>query len=231
MFLRTSESLFSGRKCYMRTVQQLYDEYKIIRGLREHQLRVGGVAQIICEHLRVSVDAGNVVLACLFHDMGNVVKFEFESLPEFFEPEGVPYWKKVQAEFIEKYGADADAANKRIARDIGLPSMAVSFLDSIGFSHLDAVAAGAPFEQKICSYADMRVGPYGVLSLKGRLAEGRERYSRRKHKITDPALFDAMAGAAQEIERQVFFECSLAPNDITDDLITPLFPELLKLTF
>ena len=39
-------------------------------GLQLHQLRVAAVGKLICEHLKKPVRTKDVVVACLFHDMG-----------------------------------------------------------------------------------------------------------------------------------------------------------------
>src|SRR3989344_5728607 len=150
----------------MRTAQEIYTAYKIMPSLQLHQLRVAAVGKLICEHLKNPVRTEDVVVACLFHDMGNIVKFELGYLPEFLEPEGLAYWQNVQREYKQKYsGADQHAANEAIARELGLSEEVISCIAAVSFSKVGEVLRSESFEKKVCKYADSRVGPDGVLSL------------------------------------------------------------------
>src|SRR4051812_46159318 len=157
----------------MKKVSDIYAEYKIMPPLQLHQLRVAAVAAMICNSLP-GVDKETVVIACLFHDMGNIIKSDLLYFPEFIQPEGLDYWKKVKQEYIQKYGADEEEATKEIAREIKLPQKVMSCIDAIGFSKLTERVNNPSVEKKICYYADQRVGPYGVLTIQGRLEEGRK---------------------------------------------------------
>ena len=101
----------------MRRIQDIYDKYQILPILREHQLRVAAVAKMLCLNLKKPVKTEQVVLACLFHDMGNIIKFDLKSFPEFYEPLGVAYWQKVKEDFIIKYGHDEHEANIAISKE------------------------------------------------------------------------------------------------------------------
>ena len=73
----------------MRDVQEIYDAYRIMPSLQLHQLRVGAAGKLIAEHFSDSLDERSVVLACLFHDMGNIIKSDLVTFPDFVEPGGV----------------------------------------------------------------------------------------------------------------------------------------------
>src|SRR3989344_4139901 len=159
----------------MRTLRQIYTEYKIMPSLQLHQLRVASVAKLICGSFTKPVNEKEVVLACLFHDMGNILKFDLTVFPEFVEPEGLKYWQKVQEEYRAKYGSDQHEASLKIARGLGLSDAVLLCIDSVAFSKAERTFAEGSWEQKICEYADTRVSPSGVLSLRDRLEEGRKR--------------------------------------------------------
>ena len=82
----------------MRTPREIYAEFKIMPNLQLHQLRVAAVGKLISEHFTVPVNVRDVVLACLFHDMGNILKFDLTQFPEFREPQGILYWEEVKKE-------------------------------------------------------------------------------------------------------------------------------------
>ena len=85
----------------MRTIQQIYSDYKIMPNLQLHQLRVASVAKIIAENFKEKLDKESIVIACLFHDMGNIIKFNFSYFTEFLKPEGLEYWQAVKNEYIK----------------------------------------------------------------------------------------------------------------------------------
>jgi len=227
----------------MRNVRAVYTEYNIMPSLQLHQLRVAAVAKLICQGFsseggsasggQKPVDERVVVLACLFHDMGNIIKSDLKYFPEFIEPKGLKYWEKVKREFISKFGPKPHEANVAIAEKIGLPDASVVLIDSISFSKLAEVVADDSHERKIMQYADLRVGPHGILPLTDRIAEGRKRYNttrtERSYYESDEG-FGGLARAAEELEKQVFAGMRLKPEDVTDTSIAQLIEELWEYT-
>lgn len=192
--------------------------------LQLHQLRVAAVGKLIGDNFREPINTRDVILACLFHDMGNIIKSDLTVFPEFREPEGLEYWERVKEEYVQKYGADHHMANSAIAREIDLPKRALELIDGVGFSKLPEIAAAGSDEQKACEYADLRVGPYGILPMKERIEEGRRRYLSHgrsaEHGLTAlPEQFQEFVAAAASIEGQLFASTNIKPEDITDDAI------------
>ncbi len=210
----------------MRTPADIYAEYKIMPSLQLHQLRVAAVAKLICDNLDKPIDERNVVLACLFHDMGNIIKSDLTKFPDFRADKGLEYWEGVKASFIKKYGKNTHEANVAIAKEIGLPAATISYIDSVSFSNLDTIVASASYEQKICEYADTRVGPYGILPLRERLEEARSRYVASGKNYYTEEGYARLSKAAEELEEQIFAEVSITPQHINDAAITPVIEEL-----
>ena len=217
----------------MKTAQEIYTEYKIMPSLQLHQLRVASVAKLICSNFTKPVNEKDVILACLFHDMGNIVKFDLGYIPEFLEPEGLAYWQNVQREYKRKYGgADQHAANESIARELGLSEEVISYIAAVSFSKVGEVVKSASFEKKICEYSDSRVGPHGILSLDERLRDGRQRYLKRidavqQDGVAAPAdTFEALMKLEHELEKQLFAVSDITPEGITDAEVAPLIEEL-----
>ena len=214
----------------MRTSREIYEKYNIMLALQLHQLRVAAVGKFICENFEQPINKNDVILACLFHDMGNIIKFDLSVFPEFLEPEGREYWQGVKDEYVKKYGTDHHVANTAIAREIGLPQAAVACIEGIGFRKTVFVVEHPSFERKICQYADLRVGPHGVLSMEERIQEGRKRYIERQDMAADVAApqpeFDAVLHTARRLEKQIFTNANIQPGDITDKAIASLIEEL-----
>lgn len=209
-------------------IQSIYDKYKIMPTLQLHQLRVAGVAQILCDSIPDFQDKNDVVVTCLLHDMGNIIKSDLNYFPEFLEPEGLEYWQEVKSKFIEKYSNNEHVATKMIIKEILDSEEIIRNVDQIGFSKSLETEKDASLSRKICVYSDMRVGPHGVLSIEERMADGRKRYEGRKDKAMGSDFFETQAKALKEIEKQIFEKLSIRPEDITNDNVNEKIVELRK---
>ncbi len=212
----------------MRTAQEVYTEYKIQPSLQLHQLRVAGVAKIVTEHFKLELNARDVIAACLLHDMGNILKFDFTVFPDFSEPEGIEYWENIQKEFEQKYGKDQHVATLTIAREIGASRGVLECIDIVAFSKIKQTLTSGTWEQKICEYADCRVAPLGVVSLTERLLEGRQRYASRQQDIESfrEDRYQELVDAQRELQREIFSHTDITPEDITEAAVAPHFEAL-----
>src|SRR3989344_1509091 len=208
----------------MKTPREVYAAYKTMPALQLHQLRVAAVGKLICDGFTKPINTRDVVLACLFHDMGNILKFDLTKFPEFTAPQGVEYWESVKTEYGAKYGGGEHAATPAIMEEPGLPGSVRGLMRGVGFSQVDGVAASESTERKIIQYGDLRVGPRGVLSLQERLDEGRKRYLGTGRSIggEGDGRYEVLVEAALEIEKQIFAEAKIQPEDINDASIAPL---------
>lgn len=208
-------------------VLDAYTRYNIPPFLQLHQLRVAAVAKSIIDSFDSTLDGRAVLIACLFHDMGNIIKVDFTQFPETFEPEGIAYWRKVQADFVRRYGPDEHHATIAIGHELHLPLQAIAFMDHLGFSKLEHSRDTHSYEQKIVQYADTRVAPLGVLSMQARYAETRIRYQSRRTDIPgDDARYQELIAASEELERQIFSRCNIKPEDIADESVASVIEEL-----
>ena len=222
----------------MKNPREIYAAYKTMPALQLHQLRVAAVGKLICDNFsskggsasggKNQVNERDVVLACLFHDMGNILKFDLVVFPEFTQPEGAAYWESVKAEYRVKYGDDEHAATQAIMEELELPESVKGLMKGIGFSQVDRVAASESVERKIIQYCDLRVGPRGVLSLQERLDEGRKRYlgTNRSIGASNDGCYKILVDAALKVEMQIFAETKIRPEDINDATVAPLIEEL-----
>ena len=214
----------------MRTPRKVYDEYRIMPQLQLHQLRVASVAKLICDSFQRSIESQEVILACLFHDMGNIIKSDLGWFVNLIKPEDRPQWEVIKADYIARYGADSHQANVAISEELGLPETVRRLIDGISFSEMERMRDGNSFEQKVCEYADLRVGPYGVLSMTERIEDLHVRYKGKYGPETPESLErrGQLEQAAYDIERQIFERSSIRPGDITDASVASLINELLE---
>ncbi|HEU5004856.1 MAG TPA: HD domain-containing protein [Candidatus Saccharimonadales bacterium] len=194
--------------------------------LQLHQLRVAAVASQVCDSLTVKIDKQSIITACLLHDMGNVLKFDFSYPAQYFEPEGVEYWQSVQEEFRQKYGDSEHEASLSIARELGVSDKVLHCIASVGFSFAPQTAKDPEFEAKICDNADMRVSPSSVVSIEQRLEDGYKRYRNRPDRWMPEERREELVKACYEIQDQIFAHSRIKPADITNETIVPIIEHL-----
>lgn len=202
----------------MRTSKEVYTAYKIMPSLQLHQLRVAAAGKLICDNFSKPINKRDVILACLFHDMGNIVKFKLDAFPEALQPEGLEYWEKQKAETIQRYGPKQHHVSETIAQELGLPDTAIHMIGNSGVSRLPEILASDSSELKMLQYADLRVAPSGVVSLTERFEDFARRYPNDK----DVDLF----GKGKDLEGQIFAHTTIKPGDINSAAVAPLIEEL-----
>jgi hypothetical protein len=215
----------------MRTPLEIYDELRIYEGLRKHQLRVAAVARHVALRAPDQADADTVTRVGLFHDLGNIIKADLPLYKEFLVPEGLDYWEGVKREFFERFGTDEHVATQELARAIGLGERELELIENMRFVRTQWIVEEASLEQKICKYADMRVSPWGIVPMRERLAEARERY---KGKPMDPGetytpeSLARSAALCDMLESQLVERLGLVPHDITDVSMASVVEELKR---
>ena len=209
-----------------RKISDIYTEYKIIPSLQLHMLRVAAAASIICDNFNESLPKDDIITACLLHDMGNIIKFKMDVIPEFFQPEGVEYWQSVKDEYKAKYGADEHNATVKIIEELNLSNRVASSLANLNrFSLICEHRDSSDMNIKIVHYSDGRVTPYGIVSYEDRMNEAKKRYENYDNsprEIERKRLVDC----GLEIEKQIFAKCKIKPEDITDKEVAPIIESL-----
>lgn len=198
--------------------------------LQLHMYRVTAVASRIVDNWKgENLDKKEIIIACLLHDIGNIIKFKLGYIPEALEPEGLDYWEAVKKEFIEKYGKDEHEATHKIAREIEVSERIFEIISAIGFSKSVENTRESDFRKKISCYSDHRVTPGGIASLEKRMQSGRKRFEVNKG-ISDlkkaGADFEMYAKGMRKLEKQIFQKCSIKPEDIADESVAPYLEKM-----
>ncbi len=193
--------------------------------LAEHQMRVAAVAMQISDSLDFKLDKESLILSCLFHDMGNIIKFNLNYFPKHNEPEDIDYWQKVKDSFIIKYGHNEHKASKEISKEIGLSSNIIEIIDSIDPKNIEKLAIGDDFVKKICIYADNRVTPFGVVSAEERSLEAKERYKNHPHAFGEDERSVFMENLLL-IEKQIFSHSNIKSENINNNSIEKYLEKL-----
>lgn len=207
-------------------ISEIYTEYKIMKSLQEHMLRVAAVAYLICDNFSEPLNKEEIITACLLHDMGNIIKSKLEYFPEFLRPEGLEYWQGVQNEYINKYGQDEHEATVQIMKELSAPTSYIKLVEQIGFPLLCTNAIINNFSNKIVTYADMRVDPHGVVSYDERINEAKVRYEGREQLLPGGEAREKLIACGKDIEKQIFAKCKIKPEDINNDTIAPIISKL-----
>ena len=209
------------------TVEMLYKKYKIVPSLGQHMLRVAAVAVMVCDNFTEPLPKEEIVIACLLHDMGNIIKADFRALPKLLEPEGLEYWQKVKDEYISKYGINNEHyATIKIMQELDVSKEAISIADHISFSLACKNRDQDNFAYKIANYADWRVNPYGVVSFEDRQSEAKNRYQHRKDNGHTEEEREKLVNCGRDIEKQIFTKCKIKPEDINDETIKSVISSL-----
>ncbi len=215
-----------------RNILNIYKKYKIMSNLQLHMLRVASVASMIFDNWTGEevTDKEKLITAALLHDMGNIIKFRLNYFPESLEPEGLDYWQDVQNEYFEKYGRDEHKATVSILRELSINEEIVTLVESMNFGLLCKHKEKTnPIELRILHYADLRVSPYGITSYEERMADVEKRYADIPHdefnKIEKRTRTELLA-CGKDIERQIFANCKIKPEDINDESTKDIIEEL-----
>ncbi|MFA6258450.1 MAG: HD domain-containing protein [Candidatus Paceibacterota bacterium] len=214
----------------MKKITEIYEKYDIMPNLKDHMLRVGAVAYLICENIEPSLlnkeEKSDIIEVCLLHDMGNIVKSDFSLLPPIKDSsKNVEYWKKKKEEYIKKYGEDDHEATMKILKEIGRRDNIIHSSDKNRFSLVCDNFNDTDFKIKIIQYSDFRVGPFGVLSFEERMEEAKERYKNRPEFLGGDSR-EKLINCGLEIEKQIFLKCKIKPEDINDITVAPIIKEL-----
>lgn len=208
------------------TISDVYRQYRVPKVLQQHLWRVAGVAAVYLDGTTFDIDRRTVLTACLLHDIANIIKFDLTKFPEFLEPEGMAYWQTVQAEFIAQYGSEEKTAHLAVADELGVSEDVKRLMATVGFSEIEQTLATRHPDEMLCEYADIRVTPWGVVSLDERLEDLRLRYQHQYPGEEHERRRQGFVQAAHALEQELFANCRLQPTDITEASIQRYQPEL-----
>jgi hypothetical protein len=183
-------------------LKEVYEKYQTPLNLQEHMLAVARCAAFFKEHWQgVAIDWPTVILSCLLHDLGNIVKFDLSGSTDLFGSGGADFnhLKEVQSAFIEKYGTDDHLATKKILAELHLNGQVITAVQNKSFGNSVAVAQGTDWYTKILAYADLRVTPHGIGTLDDRVAD----IKARMPKYTERPDFPQLINSAYEVEKQI----------------------------
>ena len=205
------------------TYSKIYESINIFSSIQLHQLRVAKVAKQIASMVSKDVDVDLLVAGSLLHDMGNIVKIDFNSslAKEFlrFDEHDADYWNGVKEEHVKEYGDWSHDATSNILKKLEVEKVIVDLIDFASWQHIDEVIKSDDIHAKILAYSDYRVIPSGVSSLDDRLADLKKRYHDQKEFANSEA--QRVDRLYHELEEQLV-SLGMVPEDISDESIASI---------
>lgn len=210
-------------------IKEVYKKYQIPPNLQDHMYRVAAVGSVVVDYLAdtIKLDKELVIQALLVHDIGNIIKFDFKN-EEFYSKRDVEHWRKVRQEFVDKYGEDENIGTLKIVGELGLSERIIEVLSNMGTSSVNLTTEPFAWYCKVCSYADFRVAPHGVVGIVERWDDLMRRYAGRQDIFwgDDAKKKERKKQNSLTIEQQLQAESSHPLAAISDELIAPLVAEL-----
>jgi hypothetical protein len=216
-----------------RDIGKIYDRFLILPNLRMHMYRVASVAELLCDRWKgPSIDKRRIIAACLLHDLGNIVKFDLgsrRSIKLLGKSAGrLAYWRRVRRGVMQKYGANEYTATHNMLEELRVDRKVVSLIDNMRLALGEAHRSD--YALMLCEYADIRVAPEGVVSVRGRFEDFAERYghsanpkNRKKARIVLSRL-----GTQLKVEELLFARIRIKPEQVNDRSVKPYLDRYTK---
>ncbi len=207
-------------------ISEVYSQYQIPKNLQEHMYRVAAVGMTVTDFIKDSVPLNKdiVTKTLLLHDMANIIKFSFDG--KVSTEEDAEYLKKVQHDFISKYGSEEHVATQTIAKELHSSEKVIDILENTGSSKIHTTIESDDWYRKICSYADFRVAPYGIVTVNERFDDVLKRYEGREHVLADIQKTEEKRNNCLILEKQIQEKSPYPLDEITDAKIESVLTEL-----
>lgn len=156
-------------------LKEIYSKFNTPPNLQQHMLRVAGVCKLLLDQLEEHiVGKEDILTAALLHDLGNIIKFDFEKYPDVGDSKhDTSYWLAVKSEFVAKYGANEHHGTLSMLRELGVNPNVIAIVDGADWPNI--LKDNRLNDNTLLIYADMRVSPNSVVDLEVRLDDLIER--------------------------------------------------------
>lgn len=160
----------------------IYDVLGLPRGLRLHHARTVALLQLISRSTdgTTAEAAREAELAMSVHDVGNLVKMPesdqlaLRMLQE--SEESLERWRLATRVARARYGSDDHIATQTMLSELGIRDDLRKLVARKSSKNLPSVISRKIGVELLALYADMRVGPFGVVTIEERHHEASARY-------------------------------------------------------
>ena len=200
------------------TVRQIYQQFFIPPNLQNHMVTVAKISSIIANHWQNNNDfvISDLIKVALLHDLGNIVKFDFDKFPQFLGTEisNIQFWKDKQTEIIQKYGKDDHEVTKAMLNELKTDQRLIDIILAKSFDNSITINNSNDWLTKILRYSDLRVMPNGIGSLQQRLDEIKNRITKYQNNPELPKLIQACFDNENKIQAKVDFDLKTINQDL-----------------
>lgn len=204
----------------------VYTKYNAPPVLRNHMINVAKVAMYILDHWKgPKIDRKMMILLCLVHDLGNIVRIDFNKQ---FGPKkewlDIKFWNERKEDIINKYGNDDDSVTAKILNEIGVDDEISNIIFEKRFKNSIKIYTSKNWLLKLLLYSDLRVLPTGIGTLQERLDEVVSRRSDLSNRPDIENLIEANFLIEKDLQKYV----SVPLDTINDESIKNYGEELLN---
>ena len=202
-------------------IKDIYRKFNIPINLQEHMFRVFSIVCWLEQNWGGDfVDWHQVKKMALLHDLGNIVKFDFNNHLEFLgdERKNLDFWKDTQKRIIKKYGPNDDKATRKMLQELKIDNQIIETIYFKRFSNSVNTLNSNDWPLKILYYADLRTLPFGIGTLEERLVDAKNRMPQYNNR---PDFKDLII-ACKKIEIQIQTQVKVSLKNINNNLFEML---------
>jgi hypothetical protein len=201
-------------------IRDIFKKFPVPINLQRHLFKVTAVGEVIADHWKgPALDRDELVAFMLLHDIGNLVKYDFNhKLYDGDIGSDIEGWKKKQKETIAKYGEDDLKATIAFAKELNVSSRMIELLEESHFHRLRQTLESSDWVLKIGKYSDMRAAPQGIVSVDRRFDDLEKRYIGRQIRLSLQD-FEEHRKLALELEKQIFENTDITPEQVDEKAI------------
>lgn len=205
------------------TVREAYSIYQTPIALQNHMLGVASLAKILLEHWTGQpLHIDEIIKACTIHDIAKPMIFDLSKQKQYgISDDEIHKLELFQTELKQKFGEHEHTATIGICKEIGCSEEIVTYVDHLEWEYIPRWLETQDWASLIPIYADMKMGPKGIMPLDERLAEIKNRVG------NDDAEEDEKNGKLLEKTLNEFV--SLDIPSITNEQVTSNFDFLMSL--
>jgi len=180
----------------IQNIDEIYEEFETPQHLRYHMRLVRSVATHIGNYADADTDL--ISATCLLHDLGNVIKKYQGHIVNFPGNEGA-------VAIARLYGSHPCDATQGMLRSINVVESIIELVEAMEPRNWGNLLVSSNWSAKVCSYADMRVAPEGIVTLEQRRDEAARRSGR---------VIEEYYQLALDMQTQVLGRTPLSPSAI-----------------
>lgn len=159
-------------------INQIYKYFQTPKNLQEHMLRVGGLAKIITSNWTGdAINSEAIIQTCLIHDIAKPLHFDLTKQAQFGMTEKeVEALDHLQKRLVTDYSPIEHQAVLKICKEIGYSEETIRLVGDLEWENIPKFLESNDLESLIPIYCDMRISPYGIMSLSERVDDLKSRY-------------------------------------------------------